>query len=197
MKKIWLSLFIGWSAISTVAAQDAAAGKDLFTQNCSSCHAVGKQVVGPDLMNVDQQRSEKWIINFVHSSQTVIKSGDTAAVNLYNEFGKTLMPDHPQLKDGDIKNIIAYIKDASAKMKDQPKGNGNLPATAPIYKNVSSNDWIHKIIFLDVNGDFHPMGKSNYFFWGALATIIILLVTALLMATKMEEIKRNKEKENI
>lgn len=192
MKKILL-VFVAVMLLTYVAeAQDAAAGKDIFTQNCTSCHAVGKQVVGPDLMNVDQVRSEAWIINFVHSSQTVIKSGDTAAVRLFNEFGKTIMPDHYNLKDADIQNIIAYIKDASAKMKDAPKGAGNLPGEPPVYANA--NGFLHRLIFLDVNGHFEPMTfGAHYFFWIALLAVVVILVCALLLAVKAQSVKDKKE----
>lgn len=197
MKKIVLLLSWCLCTILYANAQDANAGKEIFTQRCTSCHAVGKQVVGPDLMNVDQERSETWIINFVHSSQTVIKGGDTAAVRLFGEFGKTIMPDHPDLKDQDIKNIIAFIKEESARVKDMPKGNGNLPDAPPIYKVDNPNDLIHKMIFLDVNGQFKPMYFHHYFFWTALAGTIILLVTALLFAVKLADIKEEKKRKSI
>ncbi|WP_447642854.1 MULTISPECIES: c-type cytochrome [Chitinophagaceae] len=193
MKKL-IGIFILTIAMAyNVHAQDAAAGQAIFSQNCTSCHAVGKQVVGPDLMNVDQLRSQDWIINFVHSSQTVIKSGDTAAVRLYGEFNKTLMPDHPQLSKEDIINIIAYIKDASAKMKDAPKGAGNLPAAPPMYVNSNGSSFIHKLIFLDVNGDFHPMELSNYFFWISLALMLVALVAGLLAAVRLQDVKHQQK----
>ena len=173
-------------------AQSVETGQALFSQNCTSCHAVGKQVVGPDLMNVDQQRSEQWIINFVHSSTKVIQGGDTGAVRLYSEFNKTLMPDHPHLSDQDIKCIIAYIKDASVKAKDMPKGAGNLPAAPPMYAHSNGSGMIHQVIFLDVNGNFHPMKFSNYFFWISIAIMLIGIVYALLMAVKSQSLKDDK-----
>ena len=74
-------------------------------------------MTGPALAGVDQRRSIDWIINFVHSSQTVIKNGDAYAVALYQKFNKVQMPDHPDLSPGDIKNIVAYIKTASSYRK--------------------------------------------------------------------------------
>lgn len=193
MKKFIAIFLLTIITVYRVHAQDATAGQAIFSQNCTSCHAVGKQVVGPDLMNVDQQRSQEWIVNFVHSSQTVIKSSDTAAVRLYSEFNKTLMPDHPQLSKDDIVNIIAYIKDASAKMKDAPKGQSNLPPAPPMYVNSNGASFIHRVVFLDVNGDFHPMSFSNYFFWISLCLMLVALVVSLLIVVRLQDIK-NKEK---
>ena len=189
MKKRITLFLVTISFCAVALAQNAETGKAIFTQNCTSCHAVGKQVVGPDLMNIDQQRSQQWIINFVHSSQTVIKSGDTAAVRLYGEFNKTLMPDHPHLKDQDILDIIAYIKEASTKAKDAAKVGNDLPAAPPMYANSNGSSWIHKIIFLDVNGDFHPMYFSYYFFWTSVLLMVVAIVLALLTAVKAQSMK--------
>lgn len=94
----------------TASAQDIATGKEIFMQTCGACHTVGRgRLVGPDLMNINQKKPEDWIVNFIKSSQTVIKSGDKYADSLYIAFNKTLMPDHPNLTDGQIKDMIAYI----------------------------------------------------------------------------------------
>jgi heme/copper-type cytochrome/quinol oxidase subunit 2 len=69
-------------------------------------------VIGPALKGVYDRRSEEWIIKFVHNSQAVIKSGDEYAVKLYNEYNQTVMTAFPQLKDDQIRSIIAYIKEA-------------------------------------------------------------------------------------
>ncbi|PZP40927.1 MAG: hypothetical protein DI598_18860 [Pseudopedobacter saltans] len=189
MKQFIVTFLLGFLLFFSANAQNAETGQALFSQNCTSCHAVGKQVVGPDLMNIDQERSEQWIINFVHSSQKVIQGGDTAAVRLYAEFNKTLMPDHPHLSDQDIKDIIGYIKAASLKAKDAPKGNGNLPSAPPMYVHSNGSSWLHKIIFLDVNGNFHPMKFSNIIFWVSIVLMIVGIVTALLIAVKAQSLK--------
>src|SRR5881398_2429281 len=85
-------------------------GRTIFTARCSGCHNVNKIVTGPALAGVDQRHSIDWIINFVHSSQTVIKGGDQAAVTLFEKFNKIPMPDHPDLTADNIKNIVEYIK---------------------------------------------------------------------------------------
>ena len=90
-------------------------GKNIFTTRCMACHKIDKDFAGPALANVDQRHTTDWIIKFVHSSQTVIKSGDTSAVALFSKFNGTIMPDHPDLTNDNIKSIVEYIKDESAK----------------------------------------------------------------------------------
>ncbi len=87
-------------------AQDE--GDKLFHQVCVACHTIGKgRLVGPDLANVHLRHSEEWIIKFVQSSQTVIKSGDPVATALFEKY-KIVMPDNHFTPD-QIRSIIAYI----------------------------------------------------------------------------------------
>ena len=97
-----------------VNAQDAVAGESFFKQNCTACHTIGKgKLIGPDLANLLQRRPEEWILKFVKSSQTVIKSGDKYADSLFQAFNQMVMPDQPTATDAVVKNIIAYINTAS------------------------------------------------------------------------------------
>jgi mono/diheme cytochrome c family protein len=92
-----------------------AKGKELFSNNCTSCHQISDQVVvGPGLKDVDKRRPLPWIIAFVKNSEKVIASGDKYANDLYNKFNKTRMPPH-DFSDADITSIVAYIsKESSA-----------------------------------------------------------------------------------
>ncbi len=93
------------------AQADVAKGKELFAGNCASCHGVGdKAVVGPGLKGVHERRNEAWLLKWIKNSSAVIASGDAYAVALYNQYGKAQMQSFPDLKDDDIKNILAYVK---------------------------------------------------------------------------------------
>lgn len=84
-------------------------GEQLFSQKCSACHTVGRgKLIGPDLANVQDRRTEEWIIKFVQFSQSVIKSGDSTAIAVFNQHNKVVMPDQ-DLKVNQIKSIIDYI----------------------------------------------------------------------------------------
>ena len=99
----------------TASAQDIVTGKEIFTQTCGACHTVGRgRLVGTDLANIHQRRTEDWIVKFVKSSQSVIKSGDKYADSLFQSFNRLVMPDQPTLGDVQVKNILSYIKDKSS-----------------------------------------------------------------------------------
>lgn len=93
----------------SVIAQD---GATLFKQNCAACHKLGMRLVGPDLIGVTEKRQEDWLLQFIKSSQTMIKSGDADAVAIYEEYGQMVMNDQ-NLSDDEIKAVLAYIKEES------------------------------------------------------------------------------------
>src|SRR3984957_20967734 len=76
-------------------AQDATAGKRLFTMNCSACHSPqsGQNLVGPSLFNVINRHSGQ-IPNF-HYSQANVNSGLTwkaATLDRYLTAPRELVP---------------------------------------------------------------------------------------------------------
>lgn len=93
--------------LNEVQAQD---GEALFKQNCTACHTVGGgRLVGPDLKGVTDKRSEDWLVKFIKSSQSLIKSGDAEAKAIYEEYNQVMMPDQ-NLSDDQIKSILTYIE---------------------------------------------------------------------------------------
>jgi mono/diheme cytochrome c family protein len=118
--KIILAATILFFGFSVFAAPPSEEGKTIFAARCAACHNVNKVLVGPALAGVDQRRSIDWIVNFVHSPQTVIKSGDQYAVDLFNKY-KVQMPDHPDLTADNIKNVVEYIKTASQAANEKPE----------------------------------------------------------------------------
>src|SRR6516162_5454643 len=84
-------------------------GKAIFSTRCAACHNINVKVVGPALAGVEQRHTIDWIIQFVHSSQSLVKSNDKDAVALFSQFNNTVMPDHPDLSGEQIKNIVEYV----------------------------------------------------------------------------------------
>lgn len=112
---------IAWTAAAILAAgitlsnpaagQVADSGKKLFSTVCVACHTVGEgRRVGPDLAGVHERRSEAWMIEFIRSSQTVIKSGDPDAVALAAGYPGIVMPDNP-ISDDQIRSVLAYVRE--------------------------------------------------------------------------------------
>jgi mono/diheme cytochrome c family protein len=82
----------------------------VFSSRCSSCHNVGKgDLVGPDLKGVTSRHNRDWLHRFIHSSQSVVRSGDPQATALFKRYGRQVMPDHP-LSDPEIDALLAYIE---------------------------------------------------------------------------------------
>ena len=105
-RKKALLLFIGIFTFTFVFADE---GEDLFKLTCKVCHTIGKgRLVGPDLMNVAEKRSQDWLISFIKSSTSVINSGDTDAKAIFEEYNKMLMPDN-NYSDAQIMAILNYI----------------------------------------------------------------------------------------
>ena len=145
-------------------------GKTIFSSRCASCHSVNKVLTGPALANVEQRHSFEWIVRFVHSSQTMVKSGDKEAVALFEKFNKIPMPDHPDLTKDDIKNIIAYI---SAESKNA--GGDKAPFAKP----------------LRLTTKYTPPSADNYGLFLAFFAVVAILVLALLFAVQLKEYERN------
>lgn len=103
-----------------------ALGRQLFTGNCTVCHAINEQVVGPALAGIHERRPVPWTKAFIKNSQQVIQSGDAYAVNLFNEYSKTVMPSF-NFSDEELNAVIAYIKNETENpttVQDGPGGPG-------------------------------------------------------------------------
>ncbi len=103
-------------------------GESLYNNNCTVCHAINQVVVGPALKNVHERRELPWLINFIKNSQKVIQGGDEYAVNLYNQYNKTVMPSFAY-SDEEITSIIAYVKaeSSAAAAPQATAGDGAAP----------------------------------------------------------------------
>ena len=87
-------------------------GATLYQNDCTVCHQIHAEVVGPALAGITERRPIPWLIRFIRNSQQVIQEGDEYAVELYNQYNKTLMPSF-DYSDEEIKNILAYIQQES------------------------------------------------------------------------------------
>ena len=145
-------------------------GKTIFISRCASCHNINKIMTGPALAGVDERRSIDWIINFIHSSQTMVKKGDKDAVALFDKFNKVPMPDHPDLTEENIKSIVEYIKSES-----KPAGEEKAPFAKPSSKKPN---------YLPLS-----LAKDFWSLTGVLVAVLLLIAT-LLFAVKVNTMKR-------
>ena len=146
-------------APASAASGDPVKGKELFNSNCAACHKLDAKSTGPALRGVSEKHPIDWIYNWVHNSAALIKSGDAAAVKVYEENNKVNMTAFPQLSTADIDNIIAYTSEpASAPVVAQP-----LPGAK-----VEDNS-----------------GISNGIVLGALALVMSILVVMLFLVNNV------------
>lgn len=132
MIKKYLLITLGcfFTFIISMIAQNQ--GELLFRQKCTACHTVGGgKLIGPDLANMHIRRTEDWIIKFVQASQSVIKSGDSEAKKLFEEYNGIIMPDQ-DLNANQIRSIIAYVAENSPDLN-----NPNIKTPAQIFNAAS------------------------------------------------------------
>jgi cytochrome c551/c552 len=110
MKYFFTTIIILFLFLFGGKADPVQQGQQLFSSRCASCHSITQKIVGPALAGVQERHDIEWIIRFVKSSQTVIKDGDKIANSLFEQFNKVVMPDHADLTEADINNILTYIK---------------------------------------------------------------------------------------
>jgi mono/diheme cytochrome c family protein len=146
-------------------------GKTIFISRCASCHNINKLMTGPALTGVDERRSIDWIINFIHSSQTMVKNGDKDAVALFEKFNKVPMPDHPDLTDENIKSIVEYIKSESKSAAEE-----KAPFAKPGKKRPN----------------YTPLSINDYGFFAGFLAVVACLILALLFAVNVATLKYKK-----
>jgi len=92
----------------------AETGKELFEEECSSCHSIGGEpLVGPDLKGVTAKKDREWLIEFITNPQAMIDKGDAYALKIYKEYEEEEMPDYEELGRDNIESVLAYIESQS------------------------------------------------------------------------------------
>lgn len=146
-------------------------GKNIFLTRCAACHNPTRVLTGPALAGVEEKMGIEWIIKFVQSSQTVIKSGDTSAIAIFEKFNKVPMPDHPDLTPENIKSIFSYIKSESQAGLSDKNGIVIMTKRQPNYQPFSF--------------------KKDYHFFIGYFIVVIMLVLALLFAVQSNSFQRS------
>jgi hypothetical protein len=105
--------------------------------SCVRCHTIGKgKLIGPDLLGMNERHSRNWLTNFIRSSDSMIKSGDTAATKIYLAYGKLPMPNH-NFSSEETKRLIDYIAAEGDKARVNPGFLDNTFSLKP-----KSNNWL-------------------------------------------------------
>jgi cytochrome c551/c552 len=111
------------AAESPVNAELATKGEGLFkSKTCSTCHAFGARITGPDLAGVTHRRTEAWMRKQMLQPEVMTKE-DPIARELLGKYA-VQMP-NLMLKDEEVSALIEFIK---SKDKATP---ATASATAP------------------------------------------------------------------
>jgi mono/diheme cytochrome c family protein len=174
MKLFQLAIFLFLSG-SLLATPPETEGKAIFTARCASCHSVNKILTGPALAGIDERHNMDWIVNFVQSSQTMVKKGDKEAVALYEQFNKIPMPDHPDLSADQIKNVVAYIKSEAKTAANAEKAPFSKPGK--------------------LRPNYTPLTFANTGFFISYFVVVAMLIVTLLFAVQIKQYERNVNKD--
>ncbi|MEZ0540809.1 c-type cytochrome [Fibrella sp. Tmos10] len=145
---------------------DVAKGKELFENNCKTCHNVNAEaLVGPGLAGVRQRTpGDAWLQKWIRNSSALIATGDAYAVKIFNQFNKTQMTSFTNFSDGDIKSILDYIDS-----ENTPKGQGQSDANKT---NVGGNGTVPGTL---AQGD-SSSGPSELFTFVLVALLVVMLL---------------------
>ncbi|SMP03377.1 c-type cytochrome [Chryseobacterium profundimaris] len=117
---IAIGLLLSTSASIYGQDGDPKNGEKLFKANCTACHALDKQVIGPALKGVvarletEQGLGKDWLHKWIKNNKELRASGDKYANEVFEKFNKTEMQVFPNLTDKDIDDILAYTTNPPA-----------------------------------------------------------------------------------
>lgn len=154
-------------------------GESLFNGNCTTCHRVHQELIGPALANVyNRAPSIDWIVDFVHNSQKVIASGDQYAVNLYEDYNQTQMTAFPTFSRDQILSILAYIKQETD--AGPPEQAADAGATSEGGQATASGDSI-------------PTAYLNAIMIGLIVVLVLILIVLIIITTVLRKYLNQQE----
>src|SRR5690606_2039654 len=120
-KKGWVAIMLLLSTGASVYAQgDAKKGEELFKANCTACHALDKQMVGPalggvvDRLKTEQNLDTDWLHKWIKDNASLRSSVVKYANAVYEIFNKAQMLPFPKLTDQDLDDILEYTTNRPA-----------------------------------------------------------------------------------
>ncbi len=156
---IAIGLLLSTSA-SIYAQGDAKNGEKLFKADCSACHNLDKQLVGPalggvvDRLKKEQNLDTDWLHKWIKDNKSLIASGDKYANEVFEKFNKTEMLQFPNLTDQDIDDILEYTTNPPAPepAADATTADTNSIAALEAAKKESINSKVILISLLAIGG---------------------------------------------
>jgi len=112
-------------------------GEYLFRNRCAACHTIGQgdvmelaeQRIGPDLLNVGEQRDRAWLERWIAEPDAMLEEGDPVAVALYERWNRVPMP-NMRLTEKDVGALLGYIDQESRRIRDLRAAAGSREGAA-------------------------------------------------------------------
>lgn len=166
IRRVWKSAFmltaLSVLIVSGTQAQDAAEGRKIFKEKCTSCHALDRDMTGPALQAMVATKSEEFLLKWINNAPAFIASGDKEAVEASKWNPNAEMTAFPSLTPDQIKNILAYVKAGEPK-KAGEAATGVAAATDEV---------------------------SNFSLAGVVAIILISIVVLVVLANAIKMLER-------
>lgn len=166
IRRVWKSAFmltaLSVLIVSGTQAQDAAAGRTIFKEKCTSCHALDRDLIGPALQVIVPTKSEAFLLRWINNAPAFIASGDKEAVEASKWNPNAEMTAFPSLTPTDIKNILAYVK------AGEPKKAGDTAAA----------------------GAGNSEEVSNFSIAGVVAVILISIIVLVILGRAIKMLER-------
>jgi len=133
--------FLGFSAY---AQGDAAKGEALFKSKCTTCHKIDQQLVGPALgPQITSETDDAYLDKWVENNQALIAAKNPKALAIYAKFNQSNMTVFSDLTDGDVNNILAYVR---GEWKTEQAAAAKAPAAGSAEESGPSNLVIFALI---------------------------------------------------
>jgi len=160
-----LAGFAVWG-FSAQAQGDATKGEALFNAKCTACHKVATQMTGPALgPTITSETDDKWLTHWIENNQALIGAKDPKALAIWNQFNQQSMTVFADLSDGDVANILAYVR-ADWKTIQADK------AKAPVAASAADS------------------GPSDLVIYGLIAVIVIAFIVILVLNKVIATLER-------
>ena len=160
--------FAFWGFSNAYAQADVAKGEAIFKSKCTTCHKIDQQLIGPALgPQLTQETDDKYLTQWIQNNQALIAAKNPKALAIYNKFNQAGMTVFTELSDGDVGNILAYVRGEYKAMQEKPAA-GAAGANAPAAET----------------------GPSSMVIWGLIVVIIIAFIVILVLNKVVATLER-------
>ena len=151
--------------LTAYAQGDASKGEAIFKAKCTACHKLDQRMIGPALgPQLESETDDKWLTKWIQNNQALIAAKDPKALKIYNEYNQAAMTVFGDLSDGDVSNIISYVRTEYKKEKEAAPAAGAAVAA--------------------------ESGPSNLVVFGLIGVIVIAFIVILVLNKVISTLER-------